>query len=97
MGLKKNRSSIVANESGQGMLEYILLIFIIVGVFLGISRGMVKIGLAERMMRPIREDFAYAYRHGHPEARGYEDGGPKKHPRALQGAGSGRMYIEVPK
>lgn len=44
----------------------------------------------------MKDQFAYAYRYGHPEARGPEDtGGARKHPRAETGANSFRVFLTI--
>jgi hypothetical protein len=48
--------------------------------------------LAQKLSRPIKEDFSRAYRYGHPQAKGMDDGGPEYHPRAL-GSNSFRVFV----
>jgi hypothetical protein len=79
-------------ESGQATLEYILLIAVVVSTFVVMMRGLERFGLGEKMLKPIREDFAYAYKYGHPQARGYDEGEPRLHPR-IEVQGSFRIFI----
>jgi len=81
-----------SDESGQTVIEYILLLSIITAAFVVVSKGLTRAGLTRMLMRPLQENFARAYQYGHPEALGYDDGGPKKHPRA-QGENSFRLFI----
>lgn len=80
------------SESGQAVIEYVLLLSIVTAAFVVVSQGLTRAGLTRILMKPLRENFARAYQHGHPEALGFEDGGPKKHPRA-QGENSFRLFI----
>jgi Flp pilus assembly pilin Flp len=76
------------DESGQAVIEYVLLISIIVSAFVLISRGLVNLGFADKLTAPIKGEFARIYQYGHPKAKGHEDGGPEFHPRA-----NGRVFI----
>lgn len=73
------------NEQGQGTIEYILLL---VAVTLGAST-MFKLfrefRIAEKLTRPITHEYANIYTYGHPKAKGFDDGGPELHPRAIGG------------
>ena len=81
------------SESGQAITEYVMLLFIIM-VLAGVVReGMRRFGIADLVAAPINRSFAYVYRYGDAQARGFEDGGPKKHPRALSGDGSFRIFL----
>jgi len=79
----------VKSEQGQGTIEYILILAAIATFALVISKGLKKFDLARRLSAPLTEDFRYAYQYGHPKSRGYDDGGPKKHPRASRKDGGG--------
>lgn len=75
------REHMVRDERGQATVEYILLISIVVSLFVILADGIGKAGLMTKLMGPLSGDYAHAYRYGHPKALGYDDGGPKKHPR----------------
>lgn len=77
--------SLVKNEEGQAITEYILLLAIIVGFVFVVFRGLDQMGFARKLTRPIHEEFARAYQYGHPRALGPDDGGPRHHPRFLSG------------
>ncbi|MBC7691385.1 MAG: hypothetical protein H7222_06410 [Methylotenera sp.] len=81
------------NESGQAVIEYVLLISIIASAFVIVGRGLVDMGLAQKLTRPLREEFARTYQYGHPKGKGFEDGGPDHHPRAMTGGTNGRMFL----
>jgi hypothetical protein len=67
---------------GQAITEYLLLISFVVGFYLIISLGLKKLDLEFKLTLPIKAAFASAYRYGHTQAKGYDDGGPINHPRA---------------
>lgn len=79
-------------ESGQATLEYVLLLTIVVSFFMIVSQGLERLGLADKLLKPITQDFAYAYKYGHPDARGYDEGDPKMHPR-IDTKGNFRIFI----
>ncbi len=88
------RPTLARDESGQAVTEYVLLLAITLVFFLALSRGLALFKVEEKIMRPISQSYARAYRYGHPEALGYDDGGPKKHPRAIApGTESFRIFI----
>ena len=81
------------DESGQGVVEYILLIAVIASFFMVVSRGLATTGLNKKLMIPITDKFARAYQFGHTGAKGYEDGGPINHPRIDGGENNFRIFI----
>lgn len=89
------KSRIVRDERGQAVTEYILLLAIIAAGFLAVGQGLSRVGIAQKLLKPINEDFARAYRYGHPKAKGFDDGGPEYHPRIYTGTGSTnfRMFM----
>jgi uncharacterized protein (UPF0333 family) len=87
------RRRIVKNQKGQAITEYILLIAVIVTFYLIVVKGMEKFRLDEKLMTPVTGDFARAYRYGNVKAKGYDDGGPENHPRAVGGRGNFRIFI----
>jgi Flp pilus assembly pilin Flp len=88
----KRTKGLVANQSGQAVTEYIMLLAIIVVVFLSVLQGIERLGLMTRLMRPLQGDFARTYQYGHPQAKGFDDGGPEKHPRA-RGGDNFRLFM----
>jgi hypothetical protein len=82
------------DQSGQAVLEYVLLLSITFVLFLVVTRGLSRFRVEEKLLSPISKTYAATYRYGHPEAKGYDDGGPYKHPRALApGTESFRIFI----
>lgn len=81
------------SQSGQGLTEYVLLLFIVMVLAVIVRDGMRRFRLADRIAAPVNQRFAYAYRYGDVRARGFEDGGPKRHPRATSGDGSFRIFL----
>lgn len=85
----------VRNERGQAVTEYILLLSIIVAAFMLLSKGLTDIGLSKKLLTPVKEDFARAYRYGHPKAKGFDDGGPENHPRAYTGGSNNNFRLFI--
>lgn len=81
------------SESGQAVIEYILLLSMVVAIFIAVSQGLTRAGLTKLLMTPLTGNFSRAYQYGHPEALGYEDGGPKNHPWAESGENSFRFFL----
>jgi hypothetical protein len=73
--------SLQSGQSGQAVLEYVLLLVIVASAFIFVSAALGKLNVASLVMKPLTGDFAHAYRYGHPKALGFDDGGPKQHPR----------------
>ncbi len=80
------------NQEGQAITEYILLLAVVTSVAAIILGSFKKLGLADTLASPIKNNFARSYQYGHPEALGYEDGGPKFHPRAVEGGTNFRIF-----
>jgi hypothetical protein len=92
------KSSARNAQSGQALLEYILLISIVTSFFVILMDGLGKVDLVKKIMAPLSGDFAHSYRYGHPKALGYDDGGPRKHPRATGPGENIRIfYAKSPK
>jgi hypothetical protein len=89
--VKNNK--LLNNRDGQAITEYILLIAAIVSFYMIVLKGMGQFRLDEKLMTPVTGDFAKAYRYGHVKAKGYDDGGPENHPRAIGGRGNFRIFI----
>jgi hypothetical protein len=86
------RPSSSESEAGQAITEYLMLLLIVLILAGVIREGMRRYQLADRIAAPINKGFAYAYRYGDVNARGFDDGGPRKHPRA-RGDGSFRLFL----
>ncbi len=85
--------SILANERGQAITEYILMLAIVGIMFAVVVQGLGERRVLEGIAKPVTEEFARVYRYGHPKAKGYDDGGPEFHPRARSGRNSFRIFI----
>lgn len=74
---------ILNQESGQGVVEYILLLAIIVWMA-GLIYPVFRDGtVTEKLTAPIKKEFKKTYQYGHPKVVGFDEGeGPKHHPRA---------------
>jgi hypothetical protein len=68
-------------QSGQAVIEYILLLAIVVGLFVAVFTRLAQTNVFAAMKAPLEKDFMYTYRYGHPQARGQTDGGPKYIPQ----------------
>ena len=81
-------------ESGQATVEYILIVSAVVSFYVMLARGLNSSGLASKLAAPITTDFARAYQYGRIDAKGYDDGGPINHPRAVEkGNNNFRIFI----
>jgi hypothetical protein len=94
-GQKGNKSQgNLSAQAGQATIEYILLVSTIMIGIVMVMRAISDMSLASKLARPINEGFARTYRYGHPQAKGYDDGGPEYHPRATAtGANNFRIFI----
>ncbi len=70
-----------SRETGQALTEYILLLAFVVAMFLIVSKWVTKSGLANQLTQSLSGPFVAAYRYGHTQGKGLDDGGPKNHPR----------------
>ena len=71
------------DQSGQALTEYVLLLFTIVSVYLVVSGFMARYKLTDKLLKPIKSDFLFAYKYGNPKARGFDEGTPVAHPRIV--------------
>lgn len=68
------------NQSGQTLVEYVLMIALVVVLSQVLMPFLPQqFGKIERF---VQDRYRASYRYGHPEAKGWDDGGPKNHPRA---------------
>lgn len=90
-------SKLARDQSGQAVIEYVLLLAITLMFFLMVARGLMALKVEEAFMRPLAQTYAKTYQYGHPKALGYgDDGGPKMHPRVFQpGSDNFRIFINT--
>ncbi len=69
------------SRSGQALLEYVILLAIVVSLFVTMTKRLSESNVFARLQKPFQEEFARAYRYGHPDARGQDDGGPVNLPQ----------------
>lgn len=70
------------SRKGQATLEYILLLAIVVILFMIVASFIKEYKLAEKVVKPITQDYKNVYQYGHPKAQGPGDsGGATLHPR----------------
>ena len=82
------------SESGQGTVEYILLIAIVVWFSTLVYPFFRDGAFTEKLTAPIKKEFAKTYQYGSPKVVGYEEGdGPRYHPRATFPEGNFRIFI----
>ncbi|OFZ19710.1 MAG: hypothetical protein A2X94_16785 [Bdellovibrionales bacterium GWB1_55_8] len=81
------------DERGQAVVEYILLVALVVMAFTIVAGGMERFKVGEALLKPIREDFARAYKYGHPKTTGFDEGSPSRHPRVTGGENNFRIFI----
>jgi hypothetical protein len=74
------------------VIEYVLMLAAVVGFYFLIAQGLKRANLPGKLMGPLREDFAFAYKYGHPKARGFDEGDPVYHPR-VPASGNFRIFI----
>jgi hypothetical protein len=87
------RRRLTGNESGQAVIEYVLLLSVVVGGYLVVVNFMNQFGLAKKLTRPITTDFAAAYQLGDIKAKDFDNGGPERHPRVTKGKENFRIFI----
>ena len=86
------RTEFTSNQRGQAITEYMMLLVIVLAVVLAVMRILKGSNLASTIMTPIQKDFARAYKYGHPQASGFDEGAPKKHVR-IEESQNFRLYI----
>lgn len=88
MAVKKREA-----ESGQAVVEYILITSMMVIFIVILTQMLARIGLGKKLSNPVQTTFAMAYKYGDPRAKGFAEGGPRFHPKALPGENNGRMFV----
>lgn len=80
------------DESGQAAIEYILILTIIASFYMALMTVIDKYNLAEKLAAPLVGSYAKVYKYGHPKAKGFDEGSPEFHPRAVID-GKVRLFI----
>lgn len=62
------------DESGQGSIEYIIVLAMVVGMFVALKAGLDSYKLGDKIKTALFEKFQNVYRFGHPDARSGIDG-----------------------
>lgn len=78
--MELKRPSLLKNERGQAIVEYILLLSTIVAIYATVISWVSQFGLMQKLVAPLNNEFAKTYQFGDPKADGF-DGEPKRHPR----------------
>jgi hypothetical protein len=80
------------DRSGQATIEYVLVLTVIVAGYMALISMVERLRLPERLMGPIVGSYANVYKYGHPRAKGFDEGTPENHPRAVTD-GRVRLFI----
>jgi hypothetical protein len=83
---------VAGDESGQAITEYMLMVSVVLMIYLIVAGFISKYGLASKLTTSITQNFAHAYQYGKADALGFNDGGPRDHPR-IRATGSFRIFI----
>ena len=83
-------------RSGQAIVEYVLLMAIVVGMYSLLLKGLSNSNAISAMKKPFTQDFAYTYRYGNAKARGQDDGGPTNIPQYHDLDKNFRIFINPP-
>ncbi len=89
----ETETGLTTDQTGQAVLEYILLLSIVVGIYFTVSSWATSYGLAQKMISPISKDFAATYQFGDPKAAGFDSQTPKRHPRIEDCEECFRLFI----
>ena len=87
---------ILRDESGQAVTEYVLMLFAVLSFYLIVAKFLGTYGLAQKLATPITTTFATTYQYGKNDVLGFDNGGPKDHPRVLSD-GNFRIFINPQK
>jgi hypothetical protein len=83
-------------ESGQAVVEYVLLLSVVVTLFVAVLQGMDRLRITGRLAEFVTGGFKSTYQFGHPDASfGGDSGGEtKNHPRVVgQGSNNFRIFL----
>jgi hypothetical protein len=91
MEMRRSRGP-ASGESGQAVTEYILVLVVLVAAYMSLMAMISKLDLGAKLMSPIVDSFSRVYKYGHPKAKGFDEGTPENHPRAVL-QGKVRLFI----
>ncbi len=86
----------VKSESGQSLVEYILLLMIVVSAYTAIMKLLGNTPVLTALKKPFTQDYKYTYDYGHADARGQSDGGPIYIPQCSAADQNFRIFINPP-
>jgi hypothetical protein len=76
----KKRTSILRNQQGQSVVEYLLVMAVIVGALLLLMKLLKDSNyFYKNVTSPIVSHITYNYKYGDPRAQGWDEGSPKLH------------------
>lgn len=74
------KRSILRNQKGQSIVEYMLVLIVIVSAVLLVLSLMKKSNFFyKNVSEPLVRHITYNYKYGHPAAQGWDEGNPKLH------------------
>jgi hypothetical protein len=82
-------------DSGQAVLEYVLLLAIIVALYGAVINLLTQSRVFESVKAPFVKEYVYIYQFGHKDARG-ADGGPIYIPQHHDPEQNFRIFINPP-
>jgi len=84
----------IKNQKGQGTLEMILMMAVVIILYMVVSRELLeKQEFADKIVSPLQNQYPKVYQNGLPNARGIDDPeGPFMHPRSYE-TGNFRVFI----
>jgi hypothetical protein len=96
-GKQSLERKLLGNESGQSIIEYILLLAIVVGFFYATYNGIKAWGLPDKFFGAYEQTFAAAYQFGDPRTR-QRGADYEYHPRVFSDAqGNFRIFYYRPR
>ena len=83
-------------KSGQAVVEYILLLAIVVGIYSAVLNKLGQSNGFNQMKKPLTQEYRYTYQYGNSKARGQSDGGPTYIPQYHDAQNDFRIFINPP-
>ncbi len=81
----------VGNQSGQALLEYVIMLLIVVSSYLFVVRGLMDAGITRLFVAPLKGEYGKAYQFGHPKGE-FDGSSGKNHPR-FNGSGDNNFRL----